>query len=918
MDASDITDISSSPAYTFLDELESAAKISSAQSQLYKTKFAKLHEVVLKTYDNEKSLLQKAKHLNQDLSAERGKLEKTAARAQEDSEEISSLRAEIAKGESELALREEREMLLQQEVHDLQNVRGELESDVASTQKRQMAELQPRIDELEGAVDEVRQELGRHKATLSKLQKERNEAAERGTQLRSAKSDAEAQKTQLSAQLTKIRGEPEKMKKQADNVAAAVGNQQAEVERLTASLGLLEAELANQMKKRKELEEERMQLSMAVERHRSQIEQKENVADEIRKKLELAREEASHTLAERVRLEMDQKAAAADVKREADLLNRSSKEYSAALKKCKKAETQLQVAQNQVPFLRRQLEEASRQVGVLKDEKRRQLAAVEDLKREVDIFINSFLKQESHEKEKQEWLRQLFDDIKALEEELVEAYQEEQANRKTVSKLTAEREAIAREAAKQVTAARDTHEELKVRELVIIDLTKKHAETGTRLREFSKLYDVVKADRNKYVNQIQASAQALAEMKEKIKILQNEVEILRNESVAKDKKLSKERLEHSNAFSARDALRAEQNKHLAVVKEKEIRVQQLVAEIDNLNSLINGIEKQMLKLKKRYEAAVEERNYTGIQLIDRNDELCILYEKCNMQQTVLRKGELAIREREDEIRMLDLQVAELCREIEVTRRKLPKVPELEHQVLALQGQLEDERRLSDELSAELEAPENSKRWRKLEGKDPEPEDLAAKLQVLDERVNDKKEQLLEKDLVLEEVSNLANRLRTQALEGRESTLELAKRVNEFQARIKGTTRRMMATVSELSMYQATAMKLTQENQQKEESLQGMESNLSHGLPPSDDLELAWQRHEHELTRRSDQTHARNISQEASQAQVMQTTADPRPNAYIPDDIGIPKPYGALAPFKPSELGTTMRHIRRPQPREIEL
>ena len=55
--------------------------------------------------------------------------------------------------------------------------------------------------------------------------------------------------------------------------------------------------------------------------------------------------------------------------------------------------------------------------------------------------------------------------------------------------------------------------------------------------------------------------------------------------------------------------------------------------------------------------------------------------------------------------------------------------------------------------------------------------------------------------MLDEVSNLANRLRTQALEGREETLELAKRVNDFQARIKSTTRRMMATVSELSMYQ---------------------------------------------------------------------------------------------------------------------
>ena len=61
----------------------------------------------------------------------------------------------------------------------------------------------------------------------------------------------------------------------------------------------------------------------------------------------------------------------------------------------------------------------------------------------------------------------------------------------------------------------------------------------------------------------------------------------------------------------------------------------------------------------RYEVAVEERNYTGIQLIDRNDELCILYEKCNMQQTVLRSGELEIARREEEIRLLDLQ-AHIC------------------------------------------------------------------------------------------------------------------------------------------------------------------------------------------------------------------------------------------------------------------
>jgi len=139
-------------------------------------------------------------------------------------------------------------------------------------------------------------------------------------------------------------------------------------------------------------------------------------------------------------------------------------------------------------------------------------------------------------------------------------------------------------------------------------------------------------------------------------------------------------------------------------------VSQLVAEIDNLNALINGIEKEMLKLKQRYEVAVEERNYTGIQLIDRNDELCILYEKCNMQQTVLKSGELEIARREEEIRLLDLQVSELVRRVEVTRRKLPQIPALEQRIITLQSQLDEERALSDQQCAELEAPENSKRW----------------------------------------------------------------------------------------------------------------------------------------------------------------------------------------------------------------
>ena len=52
-----------------------------------------------------------------------------------------------------------------------------------------------------------------------------------------------------------------------------------------------------------------------------------------------------------------------------------------------------------------------------------------------------------------------------------------------------------------------------------------------------------------------------------------------------------------------------------------------------------------------------------------------------------------------------------------------------------------------------------------------------------------------------------------------------------------------------------------------------------------------------------------------------TLAEPRPNAYIPQsdtELPLPKPYGSQAPFKPSQPGATMRHIRKPVPKPIDI
>jgi len=42
--------------------------------------------------------------------------------------------------------------------------------------------------------------------------------------------------------------------------------------------------------------------------------------------------------------------------------------------------------------------------------------------------------------------------------------------------------------------------------------------------------------------------------------------------------------------------------------------------------------------------------------------------------------------------------------------------------------------------------------------------------------------------------------------------------------------------------------------------------------------------------------------------VVNTTAAQRPNSYIPpDELGLPKPFGTFAPFRPSAAPRTVRH-----------
>jgi hypothetical protein len=72
----------------------------------------------------------------------------------------------------------------------------------------------------------------------------------------------------------------------------------------------------------------------------------------------------------------------------------------------------------------------------------------------------------------------------------------------------------------------------------------------------------------------------------------------------------------------------------------------------NYNNIVNYNELEATSLRKRYEDCVKERNDRGIKLITRSEEVCVLYEKSNVQENIIKNGNIELLAREEEIKFL--------------------------------------------------------------------------------------------------------------------------------------------------------------------------------------------------------------------------------------------------------------------------
>merc|ERR1712054_715818 len=227
-----------------------------------------------------------------------------------------------------------------------------------------------------------------------------------------------------------------------------------------------------------------------------------------------------------------------------------------------------------------------------------------------------------------------------------------------------------------------------------------------------------------------------------------------------------------------------------------------------MGATIQEAEVERQNQKKEFEGVTSERDILGTQLIRRNDELALLYEKIKIQQSTLQKGEIQYAARLQDLRVLRLKVKDIQRALKIANNSTSNFDDVKKEVYQLQRELLQERTKVKALSEELENPMNVHRWRKLEGSDPAAYEMIQKVKMLQKRLIAKTEEVVGKDMLIQEKEKLYVQLKN--ILARQPGPEVAEQLAWYSQNLKEKTKQMQQMASELKSYHGQVKDLEDE------------------------------------------------------------------------------------------------------------
>jgi len=784
----------------------------------FRLEYEKLHRALKKSHDQEKRLIQKCRVLNTEIVNNAAKVQTALKLSQEDQTTIGSLKKEIEKAWKMVDASHDKEVAAKDTIQDLKDeiislsLLVEQGAGLTLGQEGAMQELTREKEELERINQEYEKKQEEFKARIDenllyieKLNKEKESIAEKNQNL----SDSLETK---SAEHDREQRRKERIEKEMKDLKLRLEGKEAQLE--DSQISMREGQEQNQ-KHLSDLREARNAMEKHLRDQDALLQRTAKLNDDVEK----------HTVNGQ-QLAIENNCLKEDAKRNNIEVTKMSNECEMLKRKVdKEKKLTLQLRQiiedrkaehsnleSQVLQLNKDLHHAVKQEDVKAKD-------VDSLKRAAELSEKLISRESQKVKHvtKQVQLTELAS--KNLETEIYSFKQEASKQRKLIYQLEKDREKYGLEASEAHAKYIQALDQVKLKEMLLAETQKKVLEGEGKLKQQQQLYEAVRSDRNLYSKNLIENQDEIAEMKRKFKIMNHQIEQLKEEITAKDHALVKEHFEHQKVDKQKDQLKNELSKMKSLLDSNEQTITSQNTEVLKLAHMIQKMDDEALRQRKEYDQAINERDILGTQLIRRNDELALLYEKIKIQQSTLRNGETQYKERVEDIRIMKLKIGDLKRELQVSKYSGTNVDDLKREVFSMQRDLLQEKTKVKALSEELENPMNVHRWRKLEGSDPATYEMIQKIQTLQRRLISKTEQVVEKDLLIQEKEKLYHELKT--ILARQPGPEVAEQLNVYQQTLKEKTRQMKAMASELNMHQAQVNEYKYEIERVTRDLQDM-------------------------------------------------------------------------------------------------
>ena len=538
------------------------------------------------------------------------------------------------------------------------------------------------------------------------------------------------------------------------------------------------------------------------------------------------------------------------------------------------------------------------------------------LRHEVETLLNTFIKQDDLEKDRNEELMLTREQRLAMEKEAVDATRQLRTWTDREASAGHSLQRLRRQVKLDCMRYKSKLEDIRVQEIEKCNLEEDAEELQKLLSKLSVEFETSRAQRNAVVSSMHTTAQQVSDLRRRVNNASEELKVLNGDQEAKALQIKTAEISVEDQLRARNTMKAEVVKTQVKCRDASSSIEKNVGSIEKQTRMVSQLESRIKSHNEEARRSKEQVTDLTVALVANNDDICILSEELEVQTNTKASLEHKLLTIQDDIKLKTLDLADFSSSIHALKLKIPEISGLHAERMHLQAVVTNLISTANDLSAKIENPESGEIvWRCIGGRDLDLPTLAAKARVLQNRIDVTKESRFEREAELTRLMEEVHKVDQANQENISEQARLASQVNTYQAQSNRIMRKLHASVSELSLYQSKSSTLNQAVAEMTVLVDQARDNLSNGLAPTEDADAKLQKlvkkeHLYQEYLKSN-LERKYLEQDMAEMDGPRSTANVRVNAYIPehDALGLPRAYGGRAPFLPTPNGSNMRHYR---------